>query len=96
MSAETNHVEFDPVLMIVGDRAAPGPIMAELSPHYQRWMNDFSMLRTLRGTAPLPVTAEAAAAIVDDIARQSDQASFVIYERDRMRPYRYNRDCEDY
>ena len=81
-----DEVQTSTILTIVGDKVALGPIRAELAPHYQRWMNDFRMLRTLRGTVPLPMTAEGAALAVENLSSQPDQASFIVYQRDGMRP----------
>jgi RimJ/RimL family protein N-acetyltransferase len=75
-----------PVQMITGERVSLGPVTPELAPHYQRWMNDFRMLRTLRGPAPLPITEQAAADILRNAASRPDEAFFVIYEREEMRP----------
>lgn len=75
-----------PVVMIAGERVALGPVRADLALRYQRWMNDFSMLRTLRGTEPLPMTEEAAALMVKNLSMMPDQASFTIYLRETMLP----------
>ncbi len=78
--------QAEPVLMISGDNVVLGPFHIDLAPLYQRWMIDFRLLRTLRGTEPLPMTADGAARIVESIANRTDEASYIIYERDRMIP----------
>lgn len=74
------------VLTIIGKKVALGPIRPDLAPEYQRWMNDFRMLRTLRGTEPLPMTEEKAAATLATIVARPDEASFTVYEREGLRP----------
>jgi diamine N-acetyltransferase len=76
----------EPVVMIIGDKVALGPVRADLAPCYQRWMNDFRMLRTLRGTEQRPMTLEAAAEVVKNLSLMPDQASFTIYLRETMAP----------
>ncbi len=46
-----------PVLYLVGERVAVGPLRAELLPLYGRWINDFATVRML-GLPPVPVTTE--------------------------------------
>lgn len=46
----------EPVLNVVGERVALGPLRAELLPLYGRWINDFRTIRML-GLPPAPVTA---------------------------------------
>lgn len=86
MLDQRDQAAADPIQMITGERVSLGPFTSDLVPHYQRWMNDFRMLRTLRGTGPVPMTAESARQTVEQIASQPDAAPFVIYERDGMRP----------
>jgi RimJ/RimL family protein N-acetyltransferase len=74
------------VLTMVGKKVALGPIRADLVRDYQRWMNDFRMLRTLRGTEPLPMTEEKAAATLAAISSRPDEAIFTVYEREGLRP----------
>src|SRR5258708_15150802 len=50
--------EERPIVNVVGERVALGPIRRDLIPLYQRWFNDFGMLRTL-AVAPQPMTIEA-------------------------------------
>ena len=77
----------DLVIMIEGTKVALGPVRADLTRDYQRWMNDFRMLRTLRGTEPLPMTEAGAEAVLRSFLAMRDQALFTIYEKaENMRP----------
>jgi diamine N-acetyltransferase len=68
-----------PVINITGNLVALGPIRQDLVPTYLRWLNDFSMLRTL-GQPPRPMTLEQEQAWYDDAAKSSGMYSFTIYE----------------
>ena len=46
-----------PIVNIVGERVALGPLRRDLIPLYQRWRNDFWVQRTF-GDLPAPVTLE--------------------------------------
>lgn len=48
-------------------------------PTYQRWLNDFAMLRTL-GPAPRPMTLEQEQGWYDGAAQSGDTYTFTIYE----------------
>jgi diamine N-acetyltransferase len=73
-----------PVVNIVGEKVALGPMRRDLVPLYQRWMNDFSMLRTLF-IPPKPLTREQEEAWYDR-AMSDDAIHFTIYERVSWRP----------
>jgi hypothetical protein len=47
----------EPILNVVGDLVALGPLRRDLLPLYQCWINDLGSMRTL-GLAPLPMTSE--------------------------------------
>ncbi len=47
-----------PVVHVVGDLVALGPRRRDLLPTYQRWINDFEVLRTLGLPPPGPTTME--------------------------------------
>ncbi len=64
---------------------ALGPLRRDLLPAYQRWINDFSAVRTL-GTPPRPMTAEAEQAWFDGAATSDTTVAFTIYERAGWRP----------
>src|SRR4051794_40170412 len=74
-----------PLVNIVGERVALGPMRRDLLPHYQRWVSDFGTQRTL-GDVPSPRTLEAVAAHYDRFTMAADGAQFTIYERASWRP----------
>jgi RimJ/RimL family protein N-acetyltransferase len=73
-----------PIVNIVGERVALGPQRRDLLPTYQRWINDFSALRTLGGVAPGPTTLEQEVRWYD--AQAPTEVRFTIYERASWRP----------
>ncbi|MGH2586145.1 MAG: GNAT family N-acetyltransferase [Dehalococcoidia bacterium] len=78
--------EQPPIFNIVGDSVALGPVRRDLVPLYQRWLNDFEVIRTL-GVPIRPMTYEGEEAWYDGAARGgSYSASFTIYERATHRP----------
>jgi diamine N-acetyltransferase len=81
--ADTMHER--PLVNILGDAVALGPMRRDLMPLYQRWINDFATVRTLGVTAPRPITLEADTAWYDAEAA-SGVAAFTIYERATWRP----------
>ncbi len=73
-----------PILNIVGERVALGPLRRDLIPLYARWRNDFEVQRTFG--APLrPVTIEERTRWFDEQVA-SDAHWFTIYERESLRP----------
>ncbi|HEX5506123.1 MAG TPA: GNAT family N-acetyltransferase [Thermomicrobiales bacterium] len=68
-----------PVVNIVGDHVALGPVHRDLEPAYHRWLNDFATLRTM-GMVPRPLTAEQTAADIAQDSGGANNAVFVIYE----------------
>jgi len=78
--------EQSPIFNIVGDSVALGPVRRDLVPLYQRWLNDFEVIRTL-GVPIRPMTHEGEEAWYEGAARGSGySASFTIYERATHRP----------
>ena len=76
----------DPIINIVGDKVALGPLRRELLPLYTRWINDFDVIRTL-GVAVQPMTTESEEGWFDRASRSDgSSAHFTIYERATMRP----------
>jgi diamine N-acetyltransferase len=73
-----------PVVNVVGDRLALGPLRRDLIPVYQRWTNDFAVTRTLRSSQP--TTSEQVAASFDQLGGDDRSANFTIYTRDDWRP----------
>ncbi len=74
-----------PIVNIVGERVALGPMRRDLVPLYQRWVNNFGTQRTL-GDVPSPRTVEAVAAHYDRFTNVADGAQFTIYERASWQP----------
>ena len=74
-----------PVINLIGERVALGPLRADLAPLYQRWLNDFAVMRT-RGRPPGPVTLEAQQSEYERLATDETRRFFTIYERAGWRP----------
>jgi RimJ/RimL family protein N-acetyltransferase len=75
-----------PILNITGELVALGPLRRDLIPLYQRWMNDFQVLRTLsRSLAPMTLDAESA---WFENASKSNPTNipFTMYECATLRP----------
>ena len=70
---------------ITGDKVALGPLRRDLLPLYQRWINDFSTLRTL-GLPPTVMTLEQETAWYDRAATSERGMTFTIYERATGKP----------
>jgi RimJ/RimL family protein N-acetyltransferase len=79
MRETTDDVPEQPVLNIVGEKVALGPLRRDLVPLYQQWINDFSTLRTLF-IPPVPITLEQEFAWFDRATTDID-IHFTIYER---------------
>ncbi len=74
-----------PILNIVGNLVALGPQRRDLLPLYQRWINDFQVVRNL-GSFPHPVTFEQEETWLDDMQRSTNRTMFTIYEKATLRP----------
>ncbi len=74
-----------PVVTIVGERIALGPLRRDLLATYQRWGNDLPTVRT-QGGAPRPLTAEGVAAWYERAATGEQATWFTIYEHATWRP----------
>jgi RimJ/RimL family protein N-acetyltransferase len=57
-SSASREATQQPIMNVVGDLVALGPLRRDLLPTYQRWINDFGVLRTLGAIAPRPTTKE--------------------------------------
>jgi diamine N-acetyltransferase len=66
-----------PVVNVVGERVALGPLRRDLLPAYQRWSNDLAAADRL-GSLPRPVTLEGQTAWYD---QEASRITFTIYER---------------
>ena len=74
-----------PVLNMIGERVALGPLRADLLPLYGRWINDFGTIRML-GLPPVPVTAEKERDWYEHRSKSENDLMFTIYEREALRP----------
>ena len=69
-----------PILNVVGERVALGPIRRDLLPTYQRWVNDLAAGDRL-GMLPRPMTLEAETAWYDYDSTATEPIAFTLYER---------------
>ncbi|MBX6341026.1 MAG: GNAT family N-acetyltransferase [Thermomicrobiaceae bacterium] len=69
----------EPVLNIVGERVALGPLRRDLAPLYQRWVNDFETVRAY-GQAR-PYTLEEVERWLERAAGEERTIRFTVYER---------------
>ncbi|HJQ27856.1 MAG TPA: GNAT family protein [Rubrobacter sp.] len=74
-----------PIINILGELVALGPLRRDLLSLYQRWVNDLGTMRTL-GIPPLPMTSEKEQDWYDRQSKAQDDAPFTIYERETLRP----------
>lgn len=79
MNAHTEPADA-PLLTIVGERVALGPLQPDLAPLYARWRNDLFVQRTF-GSEPRGVSAESMRAKIVE-RMDSDDYWFTIYVRD--------------
>ena len=84
MTDTVGHEAEPPLVNIVGELVALGPLRRELLPLYQRWINDFGAIRNM-GT-PRPLTHEQEVAWYDRAATATDECEFTIYELATWRP----------
>jgi RimJ/RimL family protein N-acetyltransferase len=73
-----------PILNIIGEKVALGPIRREHIPLILRWNNDFSVLRTTGQVRPL--TLEALERDFEHSSKATDEVHFTIYDRATLRP----------
>ncbi len=72
------------VINLWGQKVALGPLRRDLVPLYQRWLNDFEVVRTLNlGIRPRPMETEEA---WYQSAIFGEDVNFTIYERAGLRP----------
>jgi diamine N-acetyltransferase len=74
-----------PILNIVGESIALGPLRRDLLPVYQRWINDFHIVRNL-GSFPRPITVEHEEVWLADMNKSTNRTMFTIYEKTTSRP----------
>jgi len=75
----------EPILNVVGELVALGPLRRDLLPLYQRWINDLGTMRML-GLPPVPMTAEQEQDWFERQSKPEDYVPFTIYERETLRP----------
>ena len=74
-----------PILNIVGDKVALGPMRRDLMTTYQRWVNDFEVTRTL-GIGVRPITLESEEKWYNGMVTSETEVGFLVYERATLRP----------
>ena len=75
----------EPILNLIGEKVALGPLRRDLLPTYLRWENDFA-IRALRGGPPHPMTWEAVEKVYEDAGKRQDDVVFTVYEIATLRP----------
>jgi RimJ/RimL family protein N-acetyltransferase len=70
-----------PVINILGDQVALGPLRRDLIPTYTRWRNDFIVGRTMNYTPGSGVTLEERSAWFERASRDTSAIRFTIYEQ---------------
>jgi diamine N-acetyltransferase len=74
----------EPIISIVGERVALGPVRRAHIPLFQRWNNDFAVTRTTACSGPW--TMEQMAAGYDASVSATDQMHLLIYDRASLQP----------
>lgn len=74
-----------PILNIIGERVALGPLRRDLIPLYNRWRNDFPTQRTF-GELPRAVSIDEQTDIFEKRAATTEDYWFTIYEKEMLRP----------
>ncbi len=74
-----------PIINITGERVALGPIREDLLPLYERWENDWEVIRTHIQT-PMPMTAEIMRRWFERVRTGAERLPFTVYEREQMQP----------
>lgn len=75
----------EPILNVVGEKVALGPLRRDLLPLLQRWINDFEVTRTLASRL-VPMTLEQEEAWYEGAGKSENDVRFILYQRDGMRP----------
>jgi diamine N-acetyltransferase len=81
------HVPEQPVLNLVGDKVALGPVTRDVLPLWLRWENDFELTRLDGGKMPV-MTLDRLEALFDEGLKSPGDGSvrFLVYERASLRP----------
>lgn len=74
-----------PILNVVGERVALGPMRRDLLPLYSRWRNDFEVMRSAYPTLR-PLALESDQAWYERAIANEQLARFTIYAREGLRP----------
>jgi RimJ/RimL family protein N-acetyltransferase len=74
-----------PIVNVVGERVALGPMSKDLLPLFTRWINDFSSQVRVGFPSPGPITVEYEEGWYDSVSTGPDRNTFVIRERESMR-----------
>ena len=74
-----------PIVNVVGELVALGPLRRDLLPTYQRWINDLAAADRI-GLLPQPWTIERETEWYEASASATDWVSFTVYERTAWRP----------
>ena len=74
------------LINIQGEKVVLGPLRRELLPLYQRWVNDFEVVRTLGAIPMRPLSFEQEESWYHGTIGDARETSFTIYERATMRP----------
>jgi len=74
----------DPILTVVGERVALGPLRREHLPLLLRWLHDADFQRTTSQVRPL--TLAALEQYFERASQAVDEVHFTIYERPSLRP----------
>jgi diamine N-acetyltransferase len=84
---QTAHAQEQPVLNVIGELVALGPVRRDVLPTWLRWENDFEVTRTDGGKMGV-MTRERLEALVDETLKSADDGAlrFLVYERATMRP----------
>ena len=73
-----------PIINIVGEKVALGPIRRDLQQLFQAWSNDFEVRRFL---GPMrPTSLESLEDVYSGIVKDKNEAYFTIYEKNDLRP----------
>ena len=73
-----------PIINIVGEKVALGPIGRDLIPLFQRWSNDFDV-RRFQGPMR-PTSLESIEDMYASIRKDENQSYFTVYEKSELRP----------
>ena len=73
-----------PIINIAGEKVALGPLRRDLVPLYQRWYNDFEVMRFL--DTMRPTSLEAPEEWYARVSKKKNEAHFTIYAKAQLRP----------